>query len=1390
MSDTIALHKNPFKFLEAYSKTDRKLFTGREQETEQLYEMAHNGDLILVVGESGVGKTSLVQCGLANRFLKTDWLDVWVRRGDEITSCLHCQLIKTFSENGGKKLKGDESITTLIHLLYLDSFKPVYLIFDQFEEIYTLGSPEERETFYKQIEEIVEARISCKIILVVREEYLNKLSDFEKIVPELFFRRLNLKRMERSGAQQVIKKAAAGDRIHFEPTEEIVINAILDECMKNSSTVQLPYLQVFLDALWRKAAENDTNVITFSEQLVSEIGNIEDVLKNFLTDRVSELSRTEEEKEDLVWLFLQHFVVDNKAAEENAKRPSREKEISGVPPDKVKRWLVYFEKKRILRHLDTDQYELAHESLVPIVLEHKIVSVRPRLIDPPIKGNPYKGLASYDEDDRYRFYGRTKITDQLYRKISEERIVAVVGPSGAGKSSIIKAGLLPRLKEDGYLVISKRPGEYVDKRIAEIKAEISKNKDQKKFVLYIDQYEELITRCEDRNARERFIDYLRSIADLEQGPDGQDIRIILSIRSDFEPQFDFFFPNHWGKGRVPVPSFTPEEIREIIVEPAYQAGLEFQPAGLVNIIADEVARSAGSLPLLSYTLSQMYTEYSNRPEKDGFLTEKDYNLLGGVVGGLRTRANEVYDQSDAANQRTIRNVILRMVSLGAGELAGKRVNEPELIYSDEEENRRVKSNLNKFIDKRLIISGKDDLGNLYYEPAHDSLVRSWEKLWDWINSHGKEILLLQIRLTEAVHNFQNDQLLWHDNSRLNQLEEIVKSNDNWLNKAETEFVQKSIQKKEAIEKSVIDQKDEQIRLTNEKLRWTRRSRQTLILGIAAAVLLAAFSTLQYYEKAKKEKIANQASKYAQDQQKIAKTETQNALEQQKIAQGRTKEAERLQGELKANATLLMKQKTTSDSLRRVAERNALMAKQNETQAERNARQARESADLASSRLIRANEATSALDREKKDVEKKRDSIAKLLEKYEVVKKSGKWLKYAQTIETNEPALAYQCVQKAFELDSTDNEIRTYRTTLSQKRGYYETMILPGKRSLITPDGNYLLTIDYGKVNCWSLDGRKIDAQSFEVKDYINKLKFSPNGDMLVVGETTVHLRKSNGSLVAFKVDKPTFATLLNNDERQVLIANKDFIRIGASSGGGSMHILADNRGIVINATAYQNFITVQTDKGVYVYDSKREKLITELPVSKNDGVVFLLPTGDGILLVKNNVIYRYNAKLKKTDDFSTMNFSRSYYSAKSAYFSDDASKVLITLNGNSYSNAQQKGAAYNAITVFVDLKSMQANLFAEEDLNKPVFSPDGKKVLVSSLGKVIIYKTNGDKLGAFGNNTLFSSWDFLPDNAGIVTSSLDDRTKLWIYGTPAALKKQGKLATFSPEQLKETKIDW
>ena len=143
--------KYPFKFLDSYKKEDKDFFFGRKTEIDALYKMIFKTKILVVYGTSGTGKTSLIQCGLANKFNSYDWLSLYIRRGTNIVSALDKTLCQEsdgmFSYDEGSK-NGIKDLSAKIEAVYKASFRPIYLIFDQFEELYVLGSKSEQKQFY------------------------------------------------------------------------------------------------------------------------------------------------------------------------------------------------------------------------------------------------------------------------------------------------------------------------------------------------------------------------------------------------------------------------------------------------------------------------------------------------------------------------------------------------------------------------------------------------------------------------------------------------------------------------------------------------------------------------------------------------------------------------------------------------------------------------------------------------------------------------------------------------------------------------------------------------------------------------------------------------------------------------------------------------------------------------------------------------------------------------------------------------------------------------------------------------------------------------------------------------------------------------------------------
>jgi len=260
-------------------------------------------------------------------------------------------------------------------------------------------------------------------------------------------------------------------------------------------------------------------------------------------------------------------------------------------------------------------------------------------LPPAPERNPFMGLKSYNEGDASLFYGRDRVIIALRELIKQQNFIVVSGASGTGKSSVIKAGLLPALRKKNWEILpvvrpGKVPMDSLQEKVPDLTKVLSPNSNT---VLIIDQYEELITQCLDIHQKEAFE---QQLADwLKQYPS---LRIIISVRSDFEPQFEEnALSLWWNNGRYIVPAFSTEEFREVIIKPTIQEVLFFEPDSLVEDLVDAVNQAPGALPLLSFTLSELYYSYLNGGRTNRALTAEDYEKLGGVIGALRTRADKV-----------------------------------------------------------------------------------------------------------------------------------------------------------------------------------------------------------------------------------------------------------------------------------------------------------------------------------------------------------------------------------------------------------------------------------------------------------------------------------------------------------------------------------------------------------------------------------------------------------------------------------------------------------------------------------------------------------------------------------------------------------------------------
>jgi len=365
--------KSLFKFLDSYTREDRAVFFGRDQEITELYRRVFESKMLLVYGISGTGKSSLVNCGLASRFDESDWLPVNVRRGNNIVDSLN----DAFNKQAITPLKKTQNITEKLQSIYLDHFKPVYLLFDQFEELFIFGSQEEKEGFISIVKEITESETQCRIIFIIREEFLAGMTEFEEKLPDIFTNRFRVEKMKRTNAISAVEGPCKVFGIETEPgfPEELI-----DKLCPSGNEIELTYLQIYLDRIFRLATGDrqpatgtqktgpGTSDIRFSSELLAKAGSVSDLLGQFLDEQIREM-----ENPETGMAILKSFV-----SVQGTRRQMTETEILNstgsfgemITKQDLLRYLAKFVDLRILRERDeSGHFELRHDGLASKIYE-------------------------------------------------------------------------------------------------------------------------------------------------------------------------------------------------------------------------------------------------------------------------------------------------------------------------------------------------------------------------------------------------------------------------------------------------------------------------------------------------------------------------------------------------------------------------------------------------------------------------------------------------------------------------------------------------------------------------------------------------------------------------------------------------------------------------------------------------------------------------------------------------------------------------------------------------------------------------------------------------------------------------------------------------------------
>ena len=262
------------------------------------------------------------------------------------------------------------------------------------------------------------------------------------------------------------------------------------------------------------------------------------------------------------------------------------------------------------------------------------------------------------------------------------------------------------------------------------------------LLLIVDQFEETFTLTENEDDRALFLESLR----VATADPASRVRVIATLRADFYDR-PLRYPRMGellGSSTEVLSPLTPEELERAIVRPAEHSGLQVDSA-LVPQIAADVAEQPGALPLVQYALTELYDR-----RHEGRLTLEAYREIGGVGGALAASAEHLYATRQPGGREAVRQLFLRLVTLGEGAADTRRRVPLSELSAIEVDASAMESAIDTYGRHRLLTFDRDpSTREPTVEVAHEALLGAWERLRGWIDE-GREDLRMHRRLSDAA----------------------------------------------------------------------------------------------------------------------------------------------------------------------------------------------------------------------------------------------------------------------------------------------------------------------------------------------------------------------------------------------------------------------------------------------------------------------------------------------------------------------------------------------------------------------------------------------------------------------------------------------------------------
>jgi tetratricopeptide (TPR) repeat protein len=428
--------------------------------------------------------------------------------------------------------------------------------------------------------------------------------------------------------------------------------------------------------------------------------------------------------------------------------------------------------------------------------------------------NPFVGLRPFESAESLLFFGRREQIMELLQLLHRSRFLAIVGSSGCGKSSLIRAGLIPKLKagflagrRDQWRIATMKPGDaplqnlasallealsddspedhvasFTD-RIREggsqaivdyLSAQLSKS--NANILLLVDQFEEIFRfglytekeaqgisddKEERRDEAADFVSLMLALSEQESLP----VFVVMTMRSDFLGDCDAFYnlPEAMNRSQYLVPRLTRRQRQEAIESPIRLYGADIAPR-LVDRVLNDAGDESDQLPVMQHALLRTWEKW--RRQQTGPIDISHYEAIGTVKEALSIDADKAVEGMSKEELFITERLFQALTDT---DVKGRRLRRPAHLSEIEAITGAGREEILGIIERfrssnrSFLTISQDHIANdPLIDISHESLIRQWKTLRAWTDAEA-EWKELYLRLAGDAVRFDKGQVpLWSD----------------------------------------------------------------------------------------------------------------------------------------------------------------------------------------------------------------------------------------------------------------------------------------------------------------------------------------------------------------------------------------------------------------------------------------------------------------------------------------------------------------------------------------------------------------------------------------------------------------------------------------------------